>query len=117
MGLGCAVAEREKRSQPLEGQFARARKLIDQYQDYALKLQNSDGSWSPRFLAARGTSRNPALQLRSTGHVLEWLAMSLPEERLDDPRVVRSVEYVNRLLAGQRYRRNVKSLSLGKSAR
>jgi len=111
MGLGCALAQREKRSQPLEGQFDRARKLIDQYHDYALKVQNSDGSWSPGFLAARGTSRNQALQLRSTGHVLEWLAMSLPEERLEDPRVVRSVEYVNRLLAGQRYRRNVRSLS------
>ncbi len=111
MGLGCALAQREKRSQPLEGQFARARKLIDQYHDYALKVQNSDGSWSPGFLAARGTSRNQALQLRSTGHVLEWLATSLPEDRLEDPRVVRSVEYVNRLLAGQRYRRNVRSLS------
>lgn len=111
MGLGCALAQREKRSQPLEGQFARARKLIDQYHAYALKVQNSDGSWSPGFLAARGTSRNQVLQLRSTGHVLEWLAMSLPEERLDDPRVVRSVEYVDRLLAGQRYRRNVRSLS------
>ncbi|MHC4176251.1 MAG: hypothetical protein ACYSWU_02025 [Planctomycetota bacterium] len=111
MGLGYALARREKQGQPLEGEYARARRFLDEYQDYALKLQNSDGSWGPRFLAAKGTSRNQASQLRSTGHVLQWLVMSLPEDRLDDPRVVRSVEYVNRLLTGQRYRRNTRSLS------
>jgi hypothetical protein len=110
-GLGYALARRERHGKPLEGQFARARKLIEEYHDYALKLQNSDGSWGPGFLASRGTSRNPATQLRSTGHVLEWLAISLPEDRLDDPRVVRSVEYVERLLSGQRYHRRTGSLS------
>ncbi len=109
--LSYALARREGRGQPIEGQFARARKLVDEYHDYALELQNSDGSWGPRFLAARGASRDPALQLRSTGHVLEWLAMSLPEDRLDDPRLVRSLQYVNRLLGGRRYGRNVRSLS------
>lgn len=110
MGLGCALALREKQGQPIEGQFDRARKLIDQYHDYALKVQNPDGSWGPGFLAAQRPSRNQDL-LRSTGHVLEWLALSLPEDRLDDPRLVRSIDYLHRLLGSGRYGRNVRSLS------
>jgi hypothetical protein len=111
MGLSYALARRQKRRQPLGGTFSRAREFIGQFHDYALKLQNPDGSWGPQFLAARGTTGDQAAQFRSTGHVLEWLAMSLPEDRLDDPRVVRSVEYVNRLLSSQPYRQSLASLS------
>jgi chemotaxis protein histidine kinase CheA len=111
MGLSYALARLQKRPQPVDGPFGRARQFIDQFHDYALKLQNPDGSWGPDFPAAGGTTRDEALQLRSTGHVLEWLATSLPEDRLDDPRVVRSVELLGRLLGSQRYRQNLGSLS------
>ncbi len=111
LGLSYALYRRAKREQPIEGQYRRAKKFIDQFHDYALKVQNADGSWGPQLLAARGTSRNPATQLRSTGRVLEWLALSLPKDRLEDHRVIRSVEYVNNLLGSRRYRGNVKSLS------
>lgn len=111
MGLSYALARRAKRGQPIEGPLLRARQFIDQYHDHALQLQNADGSWSPQSLAGRAMPGNEAPQLRCTGHVLEWLVMSLPDDRLDDPRVVRSVELVDRLLSGQRYRRGTKSLS------
>ncbi len=76
-----------------------------------MRLQNSDGSWGPYFLAARSTSPDPASQLRTTGRVLEWLAMSLPEKRLEDARVVSAVDYVTQLLGSQRYQWNAPSLS------
>ena len=112
IGLSYAIRRRAKRGQPIDGQFARAQKLVDEFGDYALGLQNPDGSWSPYFFAAKGTGSDRAANLRSTGHILEWLAMALPEDRLEDPRVVKSVEYVNRALgSGSRTRRNVRSQS------
>ncbi|MBU4400106.1 MAG: hypothetical protein KKE86_12320, partial [Planctomycetes bacterium] len=111
MGLNYAVERREKEDEPIEGQFERAKKYIGEYQDYALKLQNSDGGWGPHFLAAKSTAGDPAAQLRATGRVLEWLALSLPDQRLQDSRVVNSVHYLTRLLGSQRYRWNAPSLN------
>jgi len=111
MGLSCAIRARLKDKQPIEGQFDRAQKLIAECQEFALRQQNSDGSWGPNFFVTKAASRDPAVQLRSSGRVLEWLAFSLPEDRLSDPRVVRSVEQLNELLAGSRYQWNVRALN------
>jgi len=111
MGLGYVLVRRTKRGQPIEGQFLRAKKFIDQYHDYVLKHQNSDGSWAVRRVPGRSTTYDPTQQLHATGRVLEWLAVSLPEERLADARVVRAVTYLNNLLAGGQYRSNLKSYS------
>jgi hypothetical protein len=111
MGLSFAVSRRAKRGLPIEGQFQRAEKYAASFQDFALQLQNSDGSWGPYFLAARSASREPASQLRSTGRVLEWLALSMTDRKLEDPRVMKAVEYVAGLLDGQRYDWNATSLS------
>jgi hypothetical protein len=111
MGLSYAVVHRAKHNEPIEGQYQRAQKYISDFHDFALALQNTDGSWGPYLLTARSTSPDPGIQLRSTGRVLEWLAVSLPDERLEDPRVIRAVETVTRLLSSQRYGWNVPSLS------
>ena len=87
MGLSYAVAHRARRGQPIEGQFRRAKDYLDKFHEYALRLQNADGSWGPYFFAAKAQSPDEASQLRSTGRVLEWLAMSLPEQKLADSRV------------------------------
>jgi hypothetical protein len=111
MGLSYAVARRVKHGQPMTGQFERAEKYAADYQTFALQMQSSDGSWGPYFLAARSTSQDPISQLRTTGRVLEWLAMSLSDKRLEDARVVAAVDYVTGLLGGQRYQWNAPSLS------
>ncbi len=111
MGLSYAVYRRAKRGEPIDGQFLRARTFLEDFHGYAFSLQNSDGSWGPHLLAAKGASRDTATQLRSTGHVLQWLALSLPEDRLDDPRVVRAVDRVVSLLGSSRYRNSVKTYS------
>ena len=111
MGLGCALECRLQRQQPLEGQFARAAKFVGDLHNFALGIQNADGSWGPQFLAARGTGRDPVAQLRSCGRIVEWLAWSLPDERLDDARMLKAVEYVNNLLAAQRYQNTLRGLT------
>ena len=111
LGISYALASRAKRGQPLEGSFLRAQKYIGQCQEYALRQQNADGSWGPYFLAARVASPDASAELRSSGRVLEWLALSLPEAKLTDPRVTSAVERVLGLVGSQRYQWNVPSLS------
>ena len=109
LGLGYAVGRRVKREQPMEGQYKRAQAFVSQYINFALELQNADGSWGPNFLATRGPSRDKSAALRSTGHILGWLAVSLPEENLTDPRIVRAVTYVNRALSSRTFQANLKN--------
>jgi len=111
MGLSYAVARRAKRNKPIDGQYRRARKFAADYQDYALKIQNSDGSWGPYFLAARSSSDDAAAQLRASGRILEWLAFSLPDAKLEDLRIVRAAQYGANLLGGRRYQWSTPSLS------
>ena len=111
MGLSYAVGRRARPGQPTEGQLRRAKDYVAKLHDYALRLQNADGSWGPYFLAAKAQSPDEASQLRSTGRVLEWLAMSLPEQKLTDSHVRGAVECVTRLVGSQRYQWNAASLS------
>ncbi len=111
MALGYAVERREKRKQPLDGEFQRAKKYVKDYQEYALSLQNSDGTWGPYYLAARSAGADASSQLQATGRILEFLALTLPDEKLSDHRVVAAVESVARLLGGQQYQGNAPSLS------
>ena len=57
LGLGYAVARLSKTKGTL-GDLGRAKKYLDDYRQFALGLQNSDGSWHPLFFAAVGASRN-----------------------------------------------------------
>ena len=111
MGLSFAVNCCAARENPIEGPFQRAKEFVDQYQDYALRQQNSDGSWHPQFFAFRGASGSAPERLRSTGYILEWLAFSLSEDRLEDPRVVKAVGFVTSVLDGRQYQRNLIMLS------
>jgi hypothetical protein len=111
LGLSYAVARRAKSGRTLEGAYKRAQKYVTQCQEYALQQQNGDGTWGPYFLAARTAGAETLSDLRSTGYVLEWLALSLPEAKLTDPHVVAAVESVLRLVGSQRYQWNAPSLS------
>jgi hypothetical protein len=102
MGLSFAVDRRVRRELPVEGHYERARGFIEELHDFALNLQNPDGTWHPQFFAVRGSSRDAAGVLRSTGHILQWLVFSLPAERLEEPRVVKSVQYLANSLGGRR---------------
>jgi hypothetical protein len=110
LGLGCAVSKLTKLKAPV-GDLGRAKKFVEDYQQFALSLQNSDGSWHPLFFAAVGPSRDWEGTLSATAHIFEWLAISLPVQQLENPEVVRSVEYLTTLLANQSSHWNAAALS------
>ncbi len=98
MGYAYAVWKRRKEGLPLDGQFYRAEKYLADYHRWAFKLQNPDGSFSSQWLRYRAHSADPQRRLRTTGHILEWLAFSLPQEELARVEMVRAVEHIVELL-------------------
>jgi len=102
MGLSTAVRTRQRRNEPMSGQWLRAQNFVRNYQNYAFKLQNRDGSFSTDWLKRRADSGDRDRKLQTTGHILEWLVYSLPEEQLGSARVVRSVNFLANLMITQR---------------
>lgn len=98
MGLSYAVRKREKRGETFVGEWQRAKRYAEAYHEYVFKLQNSDGSFSTNWFAGRGDWGGTTRRLNTTGHTLEWLIFSLPEDELHDPRVMKSVAYLADLL-------------------
>lgn len=101
MGLSYAVHERRKHGQPIDGQFRRAEKYINDFHAYTFAHQNSDGSFSTEWFKGRGTRNDLDRRLQTTGHILEWMVYSAPAETLRDPRLVKAVDYLSGILAAQ----------------
>lgn len=98
MGLAYGVRKRELSGLPVTGEFARARKFLDDYHRYAFKLQNADGSFSTEWFKGPGARPDLARRIQTSGHILEWLSYSLPVSQLDQPRVVKAVSYLSGVL-------------------
>lgn len=103
MGLSYAVKKREQRGEPMDGQYLRAKKFVEGYEQYLMRLQNPDGSFSTDWFVGRADNGKPTRKLETTSHMLEWLVYNLPEERLTDPRVVRCVDFLANLLLSDPY--------------
>jgi hypothetical protein len=98
MGLGYAVRKREQRGEPLTGPWARAKQTVDHYADYALRAQNADGSFSTNWFEGPANSADLERKLNTTGHTLEWLLLSLPDEQVRDPRVAQAARFLTDLM-------------------
>jgi len=103
MGLHLVTRRREAEGKPLDGQWARADKYIRDYQNYALTLQNRDGSFSSDFFKGRSSWGDIDRKIKTTGHILEFLVFSLPSERLLDARIARGVDYLCNIMMRNRY--------------
>ena len=111
LALTVAVSRRVADAGALSDPITRAGDFLRDYHRYALKTQNPDGSWHPSFFAAVGATNDQAGQLRSTGHIAQWLTLSLSDQQLDQPEVLRMIDYLVNLLGYQQARWNSASLS------
>lgn len=103
MGLSYAVRTRQKRGQPLDGEYLRAKAFMESYQKYTLGLQNKDGSFSTAWFVSREARSDVGRRVQTSGHILEWLVYSLTDEELDDPRIFKAANYLAEvLLAGRK---------------
>jgi hypothetical protein len=101
MGFAYAVRNRKKQQRPIDGQWLRAEKYLDEYHNYTFALQNADGSFSTEWFRRREAKDDINRRLQTTGHILEWMSYSLPEKQLDDPRLIRAVSYLTGILAAE----------------
>jgi len=101
MGLSFAIERRVKRGRSVDGVYGKAQEHVDEYQQFALDLANVDGTWNSQYFALKGASSDFTAGLQATGRILEWLAFSLPAERLQEPKVLKSVGYVTEVLGRQ----------------
>jgi hypothetical protein len=98
IALSMAAKTRQKRSEPLDGEWLRAQKLVVSYQQLAFKLQNRDGSFSTSWLVKRDDTGDIDRRIQTSGHILEWLIFSLPEKNLSDQRLVKGISYLTNTL-------------------
>lgn len=101
MGLSYAVRERQKRGEPIDGQFRRAEKYVRDFHAYTFAHQNADGSFSTEWFKGRGARADLDRRLQTTGHILEWMVYSAPPEMLRERRLVKAVDYLAGILAAQ----------------
>lgn len=97
-GLSLAVRKRQRRDEPLDGQFLKAAQFTKRYEQYAFRLQNSDGSFSTEWFRGPGRERDIDRRCRTSGHLLEWLLYQIEDEQLTSNRTVRGVNYLTNLL-------------------
>jgi hypothetical protein len=96
------VKRRRKEGLPLSDPWKTAERRVQSYQRRAFQLQNKDGSFSTLWLEGPENRNDKTRKLITSGHQLEWLAFSLPDHRLQDPKFERALEYVANLLEQNR---------------
>ncbi len=109
MGFAHALRMRRAEGLPITGQWARAQKFMDDFEAYAYRLQNRDGSMSTKWFEGRQDNGKMDRKIQTTGHIVEWLLTITPDDKLDDPRLVRSVQY----LVNSMYKYRNKDWSIG----
>jgi hypothetical protein len=78
----------------LRGVWFEADQKIKHYIEVARSLQNFDGSFSTEYFKGPGHSRDFNERIKASGHMLEWLMMALPYDRLSEPWVRRAIASV-----------------------
>lgn len=94
MGFSYAIIERQAAGQPITGNWQRAQVYLDNYVKYALTLQNSDGSFSTNWFESRGMDPSVERRVQTSGHILEWLVYTLPDEHLRSPQIQLGIEFL-----------------------
>lgn len=89
--------------QPLRGTWLEADQKIQRFIAEAKALQNPDGSFSTHFFKGRGTSNDFNTRITSSGHMIEWLMVALPQSRLSEPWIQNGVRCLAQDLIDNRH--------------
>lgn len=82
----------------MRGVWFQADQKIKQHIEIARSLQNPDGSFSSEWYKGPGQTTDVNLRFNTTGHTMEFLAVSLPKERLQEQWVRNAVWMLSREL-------------------
>lgn len=84
IGITMALNRHLAQGGKLEGVWLEADRTVRNAIDMARANQNPDGTFSTNYVVLPGSSLDLAQNLGSTGHVLEFLSLALPEDQLND---------------------------------
>lgn len=98
IGVSMALNKRKAEGAPITSTWRAADELISRAVATTKQYQNGDGSFSTNYFSRPGISSDSAKLLSTTGHTLEFLALTLSPDQLREPWVVRSVERLCQLL-------------------
>jgi hypothetical protein len=97
MGISAALRRFEQDGKPLSGDLERAKQYEVEAIKYALRTQNTNGSWGV------GTHGDFASALMTTGLMLEWLDMTLSDAQPEDAAMSRAATCIVGLLNSPHY--------------
>ncbi len=101
-GLSYAVQRRTRAGEPIDGEYARAQKYIRAYHRYTFGLQNRDGSFSTEWFTRPGNRNDVGRKIQTSGHILEWLVLSLSEDEFQGDAMCRAINFLSgALISGQ----------------
>jgi hypothetical protein len=103
-GISYAYLVRQNEGKPLDGEFLRAHNHIAQYHRYARTLRNRDGSFSTKWFERPENRPDIDRKIQTTGHIAEWLILSLPDEELLEPGMTKTVDFLATSLLNEPYR-------------
>jgi hypothetical protein len=103
-GLSLVVKKRQRSGLPVDGEYAQAQQFVANYQNYAYRLQNPDGSLSTEWFRGPGDEPDLDRRLKTTGHILEWLLYAANDKQLHYHRTVRAVNYLCNIMWANRTR-------------
>ena len=81
-----------KTGKPLRGVWAQADQKIQKYIRTIQSQLNKDGSLSSNFFRGRDYKQDFDKRMASMGHLLEFMMVALPQERLKEPWVRKAIE-------------------------
>jgi hypothetical protein len=103
-GLILTVKKRQRSGLPVDGEYAAAQKFVANYQNYAYRLQNNDGSFSTEWFKGPGAEQDVDRRLKTTGHQLEFLIYAANDEQITYYRTVKAVNYLANIMWANRGR-------------
>lgn len=94
MGLTFSLLQRKQAGLPIEGHWERSEQFLNDFVAYAFSLQNPDGSFSTEWFEARANDPDVERKIQTTGHILEWLIYTLPDDQLQTPPIEKAIRFL-----------------------
>lgn len=94
MGISYSLVQRQRAKLPITGHWERAAIYVDEFVDYAISLQNPDGSFSTEWFEHRANDPNLEKKVQTTGHILEWLIFTVSQEELQSQPIQNAVNFL-----------------------
>ena len=85
---------RKSKKKLLTGVWMEAQQKLNRYIAEAKAIQRADGSFPTKYFKNVGSPKNVSERFASSGHMMEWLMMALPDERLKETWVRKGIYYL-----------------------